>query len=1251
MNKLGKFAVALAMAFSVGAASAESVINVPAGATAADINAAIQAVDVGGTVNLAEGTYTIDASILLNRGVTLKGAGRDATTLDGKGGRFRGVTLSNADAVLADLTVTKCAGITTNGTGGGGILMSAGTVVNCHITANSLAQYNSFGAGINMTGGRVLNSIIDKNLSNANGGPTHSGGGIYMTAGLVEGCLIADNQAAKAAVNYNDTVGARTSTYGGGVYMSGASKLVNCTVYGNWTRRNGGGVYVSGTTAKVVNCLIAGNACEWATSATSKDCVADASVLDHCIIGGAPADHAADGWAFVADPAKGDYALTANSSAIGTGTAEWEFVSATDLAGNPRVHDGTADIGCLTVAAAPVCGIGCDRRVAVVGSTVILRALRRYGAEGAAIWTVTAPDGSTSSPEGDEAELTFDQVGVYSVSLELGGAAAVRDDFVSAPLTNYVSAAATSPEYPFDTPEKATTSLKDAVAAATDGSVIKVSGTVKAYDVLLDRDITVSGDGEGATVDGCKTSRVFDLNSPNARVEDLTIRNGKLAGSLNYQGGAGARIGYRGGTVMRCRLIDNQSEDGSYYLCAAGVLMVKGRLSHSVVTGSRTKNEPGGGVVIYGGEVDNCLIYGNKAVNNGQSGGRGGGVFIAGTAAKLRNCTIVDNESTVESGGGIYFNTQPSEAQVVNCLIVENTANSQGFADGKPDWAMQTVNDAWRASAAKAFVNCAFETCDAIGEGSVKVSAPFVDAPNKDYHVLGSSKSVEAGCPYEGMSETDLDGKPRVSGEAPDIGCYEVDKNVFAPTFDVDPVEVMAGSTVRLTPDLQGAPEGVTLGCRWTLTNGAGYSFVTEGTSLEQVFDHGGRYTIKLEVLDAVKGTKITEYIREDVLLVAVPVVYVTSKIDEATPVEPFDTPATASTNLSEVVDRHVIDGCQVKLDAGTHYLQHTLELTKGVTVSGADSAMTFVRRGRGFVEKSRTLHVNHADAKVEKVTFCGSSANAEYNTWGANCCIGSSGGTVSHCVISNNEVKTLYSYGIGIAVQGKKGLVSHCLIADNRVVYHHNVSSHGSVTMKAGRMDNCVVRNNRVDGEAGLYLIGSAQVYNCTVVGNVSTNFDNTTQTPNTTGSQSAHNGLRICDDFGSELDYDTFRVRNCIFANNVGLKGDYGSEFGYSAVDSRKTKPPKIPTNCLFKFDDPAVSVGTKCVNGDPMFVDAAAHDYHVRGRSPAKKKGKIESWMRDDACFETDFGGDPRLVQPYHMDMGAYETDPIGFKLLVK
>lgn len=63
MNKLGKIVVALAMFSSLGAADAVPLINIPEGATQAEIVQALADVDEGGTVTLAVGTYMASARV------------------------------------------------------------------------------------------------------------------------------------------------------------------------------------------------------------------------------------------------------------------------------------------------------------------------------------------------------------------------------------------------------------------------------------------------------------------------------------------------------------------------------------------------------------------------------------------------------------------------------------------------------------------------------------------------------------------------------------------------------------------------------------------------------------------------------------------------------------------------------------------------------------------------------------------------------------------------------------------------------------------------------------------------------------------------------------------------------------------------------------------------------------------------------------------------------------------------------------
>ena len=69
------------------------------------------------------------------------------------------------------------------------------------------------------------------------------GGGIYMSAGTVQNCVIATNM-----------VGASWQSYGGGVYMSGSSKLQFCTVVSNTlTMGYGAGVFgKNSATSKII---------------------------------------------------------------------------------------------------------------------------------------------------------------------------------------------------------------------------------------------------------------------------------------------------------------------------------------------------------------------------------------------------------------------------------------------------------------------------------------------------------------------------------------------------------------------------------------------------------------------------------------------------------------------------------------------------------------------------------------------------------------------------------------------------------------------------------------------------------------------------------------------------------------------------------------------------------------------------------------------------------------------------------------
>ena len=248
-----------------------------------------------------------------------------------------------------ETTLVNCA-INYNWAYEGGATYSSGgvtTFVNCVIDDNTAYH----GGGIYASGGEttLVNCALSNNANSDNGGY----GGAILNDGAtlsLENCVVCDN-----------------TTYAGGaaVYADGGeTTLTNCTVANNTASEGpGGGVNLLGASVfNAYNSMIVNNRAYDYSDETDWEYVEN--WRDNDVFLGAAALAKARNtlssftrWTSGANnltynaskplftnAAAGDYTLAANSQAIGKGNNQYVTTSV-DLAGNPRVSDGTVDLG------------------------------------------------------------------------------------------------------------------------------------------------------------------------------------------------------------------------------------------------------------------------------------------------------------------------------------------------------------------------------------------------------------------------------------------------------------------------------------------------------------------------------------------------------------------------------------------------------------------------------------------------------------------------------------------------------------------------------------------------------------------------------------------------------------------------------------------------------------------------------------------------------------------------------------------
>lgn len=572
---------------------------------------------------------------------------------------------------------------------------------------------------------------------------------------------------------------------------------------------------------------------------------------------------------------------------------------------------------------------------------------------------------------------------------------------------------------------------------------------------------------------------------------------------------------------------------------------------------------------VYGGftscTFENCAIAGNTAEN--------GPLF---SSCRLFHCTVVDNRSPASDD----YATLNRYCEVFNSIVWNNQDEDGAIRNYEhgPDFSTR-------------FENCCLNEYHAGNPGLVFGNPMLAGSGNGDVRLREGSSCIDAGLTDWIRGNTDIAGRPRMQGAAPDIGAWEG----VAATGHVVSVRVQGHGAVSPTSSL--VPDG-----------GSAIFFAEETVRpFRGFFDEAGN-------LLSSNSTWNAEYVRGDRTIVAV--------FETRT----FHADATAGSDandglswekpkktLQAAVDA-AIDGERVLVAAGTYEpfraegKRIRIESVDGaertiVDGGGTNRCATLGQMGRYGENKSTIVGVTlrNGFAKHEEVPHHGTVTIVDdeyYSNLSSGCGGGAYGGILIDCIVQSNHAD---DYGGGLYDSS----AIRCLIVDNEVGLTGERVKSGGVWAYGGgasgsTLVNCLVSRNTAcavlneDRAAGGGVDGGS-IYNSTIVNNRLSGV----------GKRRGAGALN-----------GTFY--GCIIAQN-DFDGKSGETF--SGLEGK-------------------LSVVSTFIGDDPGFVDAANGNYRLRPDSPCIDGGELPEDAEEVDPDNLDLDGNPR-VRGAAVDQGCYES----------
>lgn len=605
----------------------------------------------------------------------------------------------------------------------------------------------------------LVNTVVRGNVS------PEAGGGIYAVGPtVVTGSLIADNEA----------VGS-----GGGLYAeSGELTIANSTIAGNTSGDAGGGIYIYRAAVTMTNSIVATNAAVDSTD------IAGSVAGSRNLVGYDPS---------FADPAGGDYRLSAESVAIGGGDTsllpadvrdvdddgDVTELLPLDLDGEPRVFGASVDQGAyeyrsMTAPEDPstVVTTLADISDSMDGAISLREAIHYAMSDGlgdAVTFDAGLAGGAIRLAHGQltiHSSLTVDATDIGGITIDAVGQSRVFS--LSAAGAEVTLAGLTIAGGQTDGSgggiynDKAILILDDVTlngnAAAKGGGLYSDYGSELR---LTDVDITGNTAAEGGGLYTYKGT--FELTR-------VAIYNNEASGGAGKGGGI---YHYHGGDLFLTDvdIYENAAgDDGGGVYADGRMTMTGGSIANNSAASA------GGGVY----NESNATLMGVALLGN-TAGWRGGGIYNYYYTTTLTNCVLSDNEAG--SGGAIYTTEGYGgygRITATNCTIVGNTATREGGGVMVDSEALaKFYNSIVALNSAGVDGDDLLLGPNGYGEfegdrNLIGVDPGFVDAAAGDYRLSSISIAINRGdTSLLPGDSSDFAGADRVVDGAIDIGAFE----------------------------------------------------------------------------------------------------------------------------------------------------------------------------------------------------------------------------------------------------------------------------------------------------------------------------------------------------------------------------------------------------------------------------------------------------------------------------------------------